>query len=111
MRRPPPRTTRVRSSAASDVYKRQVITVSAMGDTTDDLIDLASGISQNPSRREMDMLLSTGEQVSSSLLAIAINERNSKAVSLTGWQAGIFTDDTFSDAKILSIKNNRIFDE
>src|SRR5450830_223508 len=88
-----------------------VITVSAMGDTTDDLIDLASGISQNPSRREMDMLLSTGEQVSSSLLAIAINERNSKAVSLTGWQAGIFTDDTFSDAKILTIKNDRIFDE
>ncbi|MHB1443150.1 MAG: aspartate kinase, partial [Candidatus Humimicrobiaceae bacterium] len=65
----------------------------------------------NPPRREMDMLLSTGEQVSSSLLAIAINEKNSSAVSLTGWQAGIFTDDTFSDAKILSIKNDRIFNE
>ncbi|MHB1336431.1 MAG: amino acid kinase family protein, partial [Candidatus Humimicrobiaceae bacterium] len=88
-----------------------VITVSAMGDTTDDLIELAAGISSNPPRREMDMLLSTGEQVSSSLLAIAINEKNSSAVSLTGWQAGIFTDDTFSDAKILSIKNDRIFNE
>jgi aspartate kinase len=88
-----------------------VITVSAMGDTTDDLIELASSISKNPPRREMDMLLSTGEQVSSSLLAIAINEKNSNAISLTGWQAGIFTDDTFSDAKILSVKNDRIFDE
>ena len=88
-----------------------VVTVSAMGDTTDDLIDLASKISKNPSRREMDMLLSTGEQVSSALLAIAINEKNGKAVSLTGWQTGILTDDAFSDAKILTIKNDRIFDE
>jgi aspartate kinase len=88
-----------------------LITVSAMGDTTDDLIELASEISKNPPKREMDMLLSTGEQVSSALLAIAINEKNSKAVSLTGWQAGIFTDDAFSDAKILTIKNDRIFDE
>jgi aspartate kinase len=100
-----------RAIKLKDEGSNVVITVSAMGDTTDDLIELASGISKNPSRREMDMLLSTGEQVSSSLLALAINEKNSKAVSLTGWQAGIFTDDTFSDAKILTIKNERIFDE
>jgi aspartate kinase len=88
-----------------------VITVSAMGDTTDELIDLAASISKNPPRREMDMLLSTGEQVSASLLAIAISEKNSSAVSLTGWQAGISTDDIFSDAKIVSVKNDRIINE
>ncbi|MCE5329677.1 aspartate kinase [bacterium] len=88
-----------------------VITVSAMGDTTDDLIDLASRISKNPPRREMDMLLSTGEQVSIALLAIAIAEKGEKAVSLTGYQAGILTDDIFSDAKILTIKKDRIFSE
>jgi len=88
-----------------------VITVSAMGDTTDNLIDLASKISCNPPKREMDMLLSTGEQVSISLLAIAITEKGEKAVSLTGFQAGIFTDDIFSDAKILTIKKDRIFSE
>jgi len=88
-----------------------VITVSAMGDTTDNLIGLASEISSNPPRREMDMLLSTGEQVSISLLAIAIAEKGEKAVSLTGYQVGIITDNVFSDAKILRIKKDRIFSE
>src|SRR5680860_44727 len=88
-----------------------VITVSSMGDTTDDLINLASKISKNPPKREMDMLLSTGEQVSCSLVAIAIHEKNNSSVSLTGWQAGILTDDTFSDAKIITIKSERIFEE
>ncbi|MCL5772426.1 MAG: aspartate kinase [Actinobacteria bacterium] len=88
-----------------------VITVSAMGDTTDDLIELASRISSNPPKREMDMLLSTGEQVSSALLAIAIAQKGGKAISLTGYQVGIFTDDIFSDAKILTIKKDRIFAE
>lgn len=88
-----------------------VITLSAMGDTTDDLISLASKISNNPPRREMDMLLSTGEQISISLLAIAIAEKGEKAVSLTGYQVGIFTDDIFSEAKILSVKKDRIFSE
>ncbi|MDD5658529.1 MAG: aspartate kinase [Actinomycetota bacterium] len=88
-----------------------VITLSAMGDTTDDLINLASKISNNPPRREMDMLLSTGEQISISLLAIAITEKGEKAISLTGYQVGIFTDDIFSEAKILSVKKDRIFSE
>lgn len=88
-----------------------VITVSAMGDTTDELIELASKISKNPSRREMDMLLSTGEQVSAALLAIAITEKGSRAVSLNGYQVGISTDDVFSDAKILTVKKDRIVSE
>lgn len=88
-----------------------VITVSAMGDTTDDLIELASKISNNPPKREMDMLLSTGEQVSSALLAIAIANKGGKAISLTGYQVGILTDDLFSDAKILKIKKDRIYSE
>ncbi|MCX6384980.1 MAG: aspartate kinase [Actinobacteria bacterium] len=88
-----------------------VVTVSAMGNTTDDLIELACAVSKNPPKREMDMLLSTGEQVSTALLAIAIAEKGKKAVSLTGYQAGIFTDDIFSDAKILTIKKDRIFAE
>lgn len=88
-----------------------VITVSAMGDTTDELIELASKISKNPPRREMDMLLSTGEQVSAALLAIAITEKGSRAVSLNGYQVGISTDDVFSDAKILTVKKDRIVSE
>ncbi|MCL6086867.1 MAG: aspartate kinase [Actinobacteria bacterium] len=88
-----------------------VITVSAMGDTTDELIELASKISKNPPRREMDMLLSTGEQVSAALLAIAITEKGGRAVSLNGYQVGISTDDVFSDAKILTVKKDRIVSE
>jgi aspartate kinase len=88
-----------------------VVVVSAMGDTTDNLIDLAGNISKEPGRREMDMLLSTGEQVSIALLAIAIQEKGSDCVSLTGNQAGIYTDDAYSNAKILHISNARIIKE
>lgn len=100
-----------RAIAAKKEGKNVVITVSAMGDTTDELIELSSKISDNPPRREMDMLLSTGEQVSSSLLAMAIIEKGEMAVSLTGYQVGILTDDTFSEAKILNITKKRIFKE
>ncbi len=88
-----------------------VVVVSAMGDTTDSLIDLAGNISKEPGRREMDMLLSTGEQVSIALLAIAIQAKGSDCVSLTGNQAGIYTDDAYSNAKILHISNARIIKE
>ena len=91
--------------------KDVLVVVSAMGDTTDELIDLSSKISKNPSRREMDMLLSTGEQVSSSLLSMAIIEKGGKAVSLTGYQVGVLTDEVFSEAKILKIDIKRIFEE
>ena len=100
-----------RAIKSKDEGNDVVITVSAMGDTTDNLIELASRISSNPPKREMDMLLSTGEQVSSALLAIAIAQKGRKAISLTGYQVGIFTDDIFSDAKILTIKKGRIFAE
>lgn len=66
-----------------------VVIVSAMGDSTDDLIELAKQVSPNPPKREMDMLLSTGEQVSISLLAMAIQSMGEKVISLTGAQAGI----------------------
>ena len=85
-----------------------VVVVSAMGDTTDDLIDLASQISLNPPRREMDMLLSTGEQVSVALLAIALNEIKIPAVSFTGAQVNILTDGNFSNARIESIDTVRL---
>lgn len=88
-----------------------VVVLSAMGDTTDDLIDLANNISKEPGRREMDMLLSTGEQVSIALLAIAIQAKGSDCVSLTGNQAGIHTDGAYSNAKILHINNARILKE
>jgi aspartate kinase len=88
-----------------------VVAVSAMGNTTDRLIDLAGEITSSPSRREMDMLVSTGEQVSSALLAIAIQEKGYGCISLSGEQAGILTDNVYSNAKILSIKADRILKE
>src|ERR1700694_744606 len=85
-----------------------VVVVSAMGDATDNLIELARQVSQAPDRREIDMLLATGEQVSASLLAMALHERGCSAVSLAGWQAGILTDSTFSGARIRSVNGDRI---
>ena len=97
--------------SARNEGKSVVAVLSAMGNTTDRLIDLAGEITSNPSRREMDMLLSTGEQVSSALLAMAIQEKGYKCSSLTGGQAGILTDEFYSNAKILNIKTERILKE
>jgi aspartate kinase len=88
-----------------------VVVVSAMGDSTDHLIELAKSINPSPSSREMDMLLSTGEQISISLLAMAIESKGYKAISLTGYQCGIQTDHFYSKAKINDIKANRIITE
>lgn len=85
-----------------------VVVVSAMGDMTDDLITLSNQITQNPSDREMDMLLSTGEQVSVALLAMAIHQLGTKAVSFTGPQVGIITDKHHTKARILDINTERI---
>ena len=85
-----------------------VVVVSAQGDTTDDLIEKAREISLNPSKREMDMLLSTGEQISISLLAMAIHELGYPAVSLTGWQVGMETDSQYSKARIKKVEASRI---
>lgn len=85
-----------------------VVVVSAMADTTDELISLASQITESPSKREMDMLLSTGEQISIALLAMALHKIDVEAISLTGMQVGIQTDSAFTKAKILEIKGNTL---
>jgi aspartate kinase len=85
-----------------------VVVVSAMGKTTDGLVGLAKQISPNPSRREMDMLLSTGEQVSIALMSMALQEMGQPAISLTGAQVGIVTEAEYSRARILEIKTERM---
>ncbi len=85
-----------------------VIVVSAMGKATDELTNLASNITSHPPRREMDMLLATGEQVSISLLAMALNELGVKSISMTGNQAGIITESAHGRARILEIRTDRI---
>ena len=85
-----------------------VVVVSAMGKSTDNLISMAKSLSQNPDKREMDVLLSTGEQVTISLLSIALNEMGIKAVSLTGAQAGIKTDGIHTKNKIVDVDDERI---
>ena len=85
-----------------------VVVVSAMGKTTDTLVKLANGISANPSRREMDMLLSTGEQVTIALLSMALQELGQPAISMTGTQVGIVTEAHHSRARILKINTDRL---
>src|SRR5690606_17496331 len=85
-----------------------VVTVSAMGKTTNGLIALMGEISNNPSPRELDMLLSTGEQVSIALLAQALQELGIPAISLTGWQAGIVTEPVHANAPIRRIDTARV---
>ena len=87
------------------------VVVSALGDTTNELIDLAGKITDTPSAREMDMLLSTGEQISCALLAMAIEKLGFGAISFTGGQVGIKTDKTHTKAKILDISAERIREE
>ena len=94
-------------NAGNDV----VVVVSAQGDTTDDLITKAGEITHNPSAREMDMLLATGEQISISLLAMALNELGCHAISLTGWQAGFRTDRAYTKARITRLETERISSE
>ncbi|WP_054697459.1 aspartate kinase [Syntrophomonas palmitatica] len=88
-----------------------VVVVSAMGDTTDDLLEMASSIGDNLSCREMDMLLATGEQQSAALLALTLNKMCVEAISLTGWQAGIKSDSSYNKARISGIDNDRIRNE
>lgn len=88
-----------------------VVVVSAMGKSTDVLVDLAKEITGSPSDREMDMLLCTGEQVSIALLCMALQQKGHEAVSLTGWQAGITTESVHGKARIQKIDNERIFRE
>ena len=106
---------RIRNVAKRLVARKQeghqvVAVVSAMGKTTDELVGLAAAVNPNPPTREMDRLLSTGEQVSMSLLAMAIEARGYQAMSFTGRQAGIVTDNTHNKAKIVSVDSKRILD-
>ena len=93
-------------------YKQEghslVIVVSALGDTTDELLDLVGQITENPQDRELDMLLATGEQISVALLAMAIHSLGHEAISFTGAQVGIVTDASHTKARILDINSKRI---
>ena len=88
-----------------------VVVVSAMGDTTDDLIELAKQAGSELSCREMDMLLSTGEQQSASLLALTLSNMDCEAISLTGWQAGVQSDANHSKSRIINVNPERIQQE
>jgi aspartate kinase len=106
-----------RAIATKQKGNHVVVVVSAMGDTTDDLIDLAKqvcthdGVETTPPKREMDQLLVTGEQVTIALMAMAIHAQGHEAISFTGGQIGLVTDSSFSKAKIQSINKQRIFDQ
>ncbi len=99
------------ASIVTDTYKAGndvIVVVSAQGDTTDDLIDKAREINPNASKREMDMLLSAGEQISISLLAMAIEKIGCPVTSLLGWQAGFITNSAYSTARIKKVKAERV---
>jgi len=97
-----------RIAQAKDGGNQVVVVVSAMGDTTDELIELAYQVSEKPDKRELDVLLSTGEIVSSTLLAMALHQMGYPAISLTGAQAGIRTDAAYSRARILKVEAKRV---
>ena len=104
---------RLRAIAATVVARRRagnnlVVVVSAMGKTTDQLIAQASAISDDPSRRELDMLVTAGERISMALLSIAIQEAGEQAISFTGSQSGIITTCQHQDARILEVRPQRI---
>jgi aspartate kinase len=88
-----------------------VVVVSAMGDTTDDLLKLAREVTDSPARRELDMLLTAGERISMALLSMALNARNVPAVSFTGSQSGIITNDAHTNARIVEVRPFRVQDE
>ncbi|PWT84867.1 MAG: aspartate kinase [Blastocatellia bacterium] len=88
-----------------------VVVVSAMGDTTDELLALAKRVSASPDRRELDMLLSAGERISMTLLSMAIRELGGDAISFTGSQSGIITNDRHIDARIVEVRPFRVQDE
>ncbi|MCY2951194.1 MAG: aspartate kinase [Planctomycetota bacterium] len=106
-----------RAIAAKKNGNEVVVVVSAMGDTTDDLIDLAKQVCKfdgkeiSPPKREMDQLLVTGEQVTIALMAMAIEAQGEHSISFTGGQIGLLTDEAFSKARIQSINKHRIFDQ
>ena len=104
---------RIRRAAKRAIHASQggnqvVVVVSAQGDTTDHLVSAAAAISTSPSKRELDAYLAAGEQMSAGLMAMALESMGHRAVSLTGWQAGIVTDGVHGDARVLGLGNDRI---
>ena len=97
--------------AAKEKGNQVVVVVSAMGHTTDELISLAKAVCDNPPKREMDQLLVTGEQVTIALMAMAIHGQGHQAISFTGGQIGLVTDNAFSKARIQSINKQRVFEQ
>ncbi|PCK11571.1 aspartate kinase [Bacillus safensis] len=109
-------TEKIRNAAKRVIAEREaghdvVVVVSAMGKSTDVLVDLAKELTDDPSKREMDMLLATGEQVTISLLAMALQARGYDAISFTGWQAGMKTEHVHGNARIVDIDEARIKEE
>lgn len=100
-----------RVAAACAAGHRVVVVVSAMGDTTDELLTLAKKVSSNPPRRELDMLLTAGERISMALLSMAIQSLGHEAISFTGSQSGIITNDRHFNARIVEVRPYRIQDE
>ena len=109
----PARLGRVADRVAATVAlgKRVVVVVSAMGKTTDELLALARTVTPTPPRRELDMLLSCGERISMALLAMALEQRGLSAISFTGSQSGILTNDRHSGARIIEVRPVRLEDE
>jgi aspartate kinase len=100
-----------RVAATKAAGKDVVVVVSAMGDTTDELLALAKTLTESPARRELDMLLSAGERISMALLSMALNARGVPAVSFTGSQSGIVTNDSHTNARIVEVRPFRVQDE
>jgi len=100
-----------RIAATKSAGRDVVVVVSAMGDTTDDLLALAKQVCESPARRELDMLLSAGERISMALLSMALNARGIPAVSFTGSQSGIVTNDAHTNARIVEVRPFRVQDE
>jgi aspartate kinase len=109
-----PEKLRAVASHVADLHARGhrlVVVVSAMGRTTDELIKLAYQVSPHPNRRELDMLLTTGERISMALMSMALSDLGVPAISFTGSQAGVMTDDSHSQARILDVKPMRVKEE
>ncbi|WP_458737780.1 aspartate kinase [Bacillus pumilus] len=109
-------TEKIRNAAERVIAEREarhdvVVVVSAMGKSTDVLVDLAEELTDHPSKREMDMLLATGEQVTISLLTMALQAKGYDAISFTGWQAGMKTEQVHGNARIVDIDESRIKEE
>jgi len=107
---------RIRQVASRVVEEKKagrdvIVVVSAMGDTTDQLVTLAKTVTQNPPKREMDMLLTAGERISMALLSMAISDLGCEAISFTGSQSGIVTDTSHTRAKILDVRAHRVKEE